>query len=541
MKWDSNVRGHNTLALAVALVLPPAGWGQKPVISPGGVVSAADYAGGSPPAGSIGSIFGKNLAAATVSATSVPLPTSLGGTTVTIDGVAVPLFFVSPGQINFQAPTYAVSDGSGTVVTTAAGVSDAYPSDFGGPSYPAVFAQNASGCGPAAALNVAADGSVSLNSPSDSVSPGSYLEVFGTGMSYLPTDLPTDGVPTPVRPLMTGYSAAGVYDFDWVYPAPYTSQYNWAGRAPGLVGVDQFNVLVPPGVREGCAVPLRVFSGDMSQPVTVAIRSGGGPCVDPPEQGYGQITWQKAENIAASGAVTAAESVTVSLQESPGKQTPAPPALALTVATAVYHGPSCPIPGFRSLDAGTVTAQAAGAAPTVLASAPLPQPNQVSGLTVYQAALPAGTIQGGNFTVSAIGGADVSAFQSTVTIGPEIHLTSDPTSIAVGCNDYRNSTISWTGGDPKAWVTVKLLSPAAPSHDYDSYRLVGQGRVSDGGVAIVGDPYFGSANPCVYYPTPMVLEVAPDPSAVPALSATGLSLGGQHTWKYLYYFTAQYN
>jgi len=109
-------------------------------------------------------------------------------------------------------------------------------------------------------------------------------------------------------------------------------------------------------------VPLRVFSGDMSQPVTVAIRSGGGPCVDPPEQGYGQITWQKAENIAASGAVTAAESVTVSLQESPGKQTPAPPALALTVATAVYHGPSCPIPGFRSLDAGTVTAQAAGAA-----------------------------------------------------------------------------------------------------------------------------------------------------------------------------------
>jgi hypothetical protein len=36
----------------------------------------------------------------------------------------------------------------------------------------------------------------------------------------------------------------------------------------------------------------------------------------------------------------------------------------------------------------------------------------------------------------------------------------------------------------------------------------------------------------------MVIEVDPDPSEVPALSAAGLSLGGQHTWKYLYYFTA---
>ena len=71
----------------------------------------------------------------------------------------------------------------------------------------------------------------------------------------------------------------------------------WSGLAPGFAGLDQSNVKVPATAREGCAVPIQAAYYDnspgISQPVTIAIRNGGGPCVDPPSAGYGQITWQK--------------------------------------------------------------------------------------------------------------------------------------------------------------------------------------------------------------------------------------------------------
>jgi len=74
------------------------------------VVSAASFAEGFPVApDSIASAFGENLAPATAAATETPLPTVLSGVSVTlVDSAGVshlcPLFFVSPGQINFLVP-----------------------------------------------------------------------------------------------------------------------------------------------------------------------------------------------------------------------------------------------------------------------------------------------------------------------------------------------------------------------------------------------------------------------------------------------------
>src|ERR1700761_5528992 len=86
-------------------------WAQAPVISTGGVVNAASYQAGIGTltrtgypqegggailaAGSIASIFGSNLAVSTLTAQSSPLPTQLGGTSVWVNGVSAPLFFVS--------------------------------------------------------------------------------------------------------------------------------------------------------------------------------------------------------------------------------------------------------------------------------------------------------------------------------------------------------------------------------------------------------------------------------------------------------------
>jgi uncharacterized protein (TIGR03437 family) len=532
-------------------IVPLLAWGQKPVIFPGGVVNAASYATGRSEdqsnlngtvteglaSGSIASIFGTNLATSTKTATTVPLPRQLGGTSVSVYGIAAPLFYVSPTQINFQIPspgdtTPGVST-SGMVVSTAAGDSDPYQLGAVSPAV-GIFTLDGSGCGRGAVLNVSGNGSVSLNSPANAASPGDYISIYGTGNGVV-YNWPQDGVPAPSKPLAIANIAGGP-TFDFVQDNE-ARQY-WVGRAPGLIGVDQFNFVVPAGTREGCAVPLQVVNSNISQPVTIAIHEGGGPCVDPPLAGYGQITWEKAITTTALHAVTETDTATVSLQASPGKQTPA----AAPVFTEggilpfgrTYFGASCPIPGYRSLDAGAITVQGSGFTPMHAPVVPL-QSGQVSGLTVYKAALPSGTIQPGSFTVIASGGADVGAFQSTVQIGSPIQITVGLAGLVLQVN--QPFTITWTGGDPNSWVTVKLVGHGG-SFDYYPYAWVA--RASDGSLTIVGYLPVGFA---IAGPVDIVVEVLPDPSRTPAFSAAGLSLKGQSLWKYTYRFegaSAQY-
>src|SRR5262249_38429525 len=66
-------------------------------------VSAASYAPVVSPE-SIVAAFGSRLATQTASATAQPLPTNLAGTTVRVNGELAPLFYVSPGQINYLTP-----------------------------------------------------------------------------------------------------------------------------------------------------------------------------------------------------------------------------------------------------------------------------------------------------------------------------------------------------------------------------------------------------------------------------------------------------
>ena len=78
---------------------------QTPEFTSEGVVNAATLSpvtGISP--GSILTIFGKNLSLETVTASTLPLPKQLGNTTVTMNGTPAALFYVSPTQINAQAP-----------------------------------------------------------------------------------------------------------------------------------------------------------------------------------------------------------------------------------------------------------------------------------------------------------------------------------------------------------------------------------------------------------------------------------------------------
>ena len=163
-------------------------------------VSAASFLGPLLTPNCIASGFGSNLATATEAATSVPLPTTLAGTTVTVTdtmGTArlAQLFFVSPGQINYLIPEGTAIGLATVTVTSADGSTVTGPVEIVVVA-PGFFTANATGEGVAAAsyLRVAANGTrtqdlifdpntrasvpIDLGSESDEI----FLLLFGTGI-----------------------------------------------------------------------------------------------------------------------------------------------------------------------------------------------------------------------------------------------------------------------------------------------------------------------------------------------------------------------
>jgi uncharacterized protein (TIGR03437 family) len=547
---------RTSIPLLVAFATQIVGFCQKPLITPGGVVNAASYAPFASP-GSVVAIFGENLAQTTLVASSVPLPNELGGTSVTVGGVPAYLFFVSPSQIDIQVPSEPMlttiypappklvgPGGFQMTVTAPGGTSDQVfvqsGDTWGRFGTFGIFTQDASGCGRGQILNVAPDRSTSLNSPNNSAAPGDYLTIYGTGLGYYAYNSPPDGKPTPPAPPLYPSSSQLRAGFDYGWPAGLWSlkpepingisaQASWAGRAPGFIGLDQVNVQIPLGVREGCAVPLQ-FSGlgflVSSQPVPVSIRTGGGACVDPPSAAYGQISWERAiVNGSSNDGET--DSVTVAFPSAPGLRIVRPTPIAELVGNnGVPSTPSsCKIQGYRNFGAGAITAQAPGRGPIALAP-----DSQIA----YHATLSNGTVAPGTFTVSGAG-AEAGAFQSSVQIGSPITITT-PLPPGTVIPNLGSFTVNWTGGDPDSWVTMTIQTETSNGY--------GQARASAGTLTFYGEPVFIPGKGFVVELQPVLgigettvtIEVTPDPSQTPVFSIPGVSLGTVHSWKYTYRF-----
>jgi hypothetical protein len=348
---------------------------------------------------------------------------------------------------------------------------------------------------------------------------------------------PPDGVAASSNPLSIDQEGThGVFDLN-----VEGDRSLFAGAAPGWVGLDQVNLQVPETAREGCAVPLRVAAQQWdSQPVAISIHRGGGICVDPPTVGYGQITWERTV-ATGTGVDGETDMLTAEFPASPGMQAPSETSFRETCSYGMIDlfGSSQPIPGYRSLDAGGVTIQGPGlsavqAVPQVVGgpmivsrSVPL-EPILVNGQTLFRAVLPAGAIQPGSFNVIAAGGNDVSSFQSTVQIGSGINMTSSfPPGTRLSVFDQL--LVTWTGGDPDSWVTMKVVKHYGTFDEYDRCWA----RASTGSTRLIGLqngwlPPGGTAE--------IILGVSPDPSNLPPLTVPGLALGRQHTWKYTYRF-----
>jgi uncharacterized protein (TIGR03437 family) len=208
-------------------------------------VSAASYLGASLAAESIVAAFGSGLATGVAIADSVPLPTTLLGTTVKVKDSAnverlSPLFFVAPAQINHQIPpataagvaTVTVTSGDGTVSTGMVNIATIAPG---------LFTANASGQGLAAAiaLRVRADGSLSYE-------PVARFDPAQNQIVAVPIDLGPDlGTATDQVFLLlfgTGWRSRTSLSGVSLTVGGLNSEVGYAGVQGDFVGLDQLNV-----------------------------------------------------------------------------------------------------------------------------------------------------------------------------------------------------------------------------------------------------------------------------------------------------------
>jgi uncharacterized protein (TIGR03437 family) len=229
----------------------------RPSISAGGIVNSASF---SPPAapGALISIFGQSLAASKALAEAAPWPQSLGGTSVQVNGANIPLYFVSPQQINAQLPVETQPGSAAISVINAIGASE--PAEFNvSAAAPGIF-QSADN----RAVAINQDGT--LNSPSNPESRGRVVAFYLTGQGPVSPVVPT-GMAAPMDSLSTatlphGASIGGA-----------AAEVQFLGLAPGFIGLAQANVVIPSGAPTGDSVSVVLtVNGQASNAVVISVR-----------------------------------------------------------------------------------------------------------------------------------------------------------------------------------------------------------------------------------------------------------------------------
>ena len=262
--WSGDLSG-TTPSASVTMNSPHAAMAittPVPYVPPAGVANAA---GSTPQAGvapgSIVSIFGVNLAGATVVGPSSPLTQSLAGLTVTMAGRFLPLIFVSPSQINLQLPADAPA-GAGSFVVSSAGQPDVQAPFTVAPDAPGLFQQVVNGQSFAVAVH--GDGSA-ITAASPAVL-GEQITLYGTGF----------GPTNPARPFGFPVPAAPVYATTDSMTVSTGSGAPLAGNgfaSPGAVGIDavQFTLSDPTLSGTNAAITVTV-NGQASNIVLLPVQ-----------------------------------------------------------------------------------------------------------------------------------------------------------------------------------------------------------------------------------------------------------------------------
>lgn len=236
----------------------------SPAVTPGGVVNAASGAQGLVPGG-IASLFGSGLTRlnGVVSAGSPPLPVELAGTSVSVNGIKVPLLAVANvngiEQINFQTPFELPAPGTAKLVVTNNGIDSAAADIPVHAAQPGVFAMD----GVQGAIVHGLDNQ--LVSPANPAAPNEIVVLYGTSFGAVAptpaTGAAAGNLPLSMTPVKPDVRVAG-----------RAAEVIFSGLSPGSVGLYQVNFRVPADAPSGSADVVVTISGASSVPVKMSVR-----------------------------------------------------------------------------------------------------------------------------------------------------------------------------------------------------------------------------------------------------------------------------
>jgi len=217
--------------------------------------------------GSIFAIFGARLANGSTGLQSIPLKTTLLGTSVdiTVNGTTTHalLYYVTPGQVGAILPS-GTPVGDGTITVNNGTMNASAPihvvqSAFG------ILTLNGAGNGPAAAFDLSGQYLGFTNA----LNPGDYFVLWGTGVGPVSGDESTTQTPADLTNVPFSIEVGGVQ-----------AQVYYRGRST-YPGLDQVIGVVPAGVQPGCWVSVVTRSGNMvSNFATLPVALSGRVCSD---------------------------------------------------------------------------------------------------------------------------------------------------------------------------------------------------------------------------------------------------------------------
>jgi uncharacterized protein (TIGR03437 family) len=208
--------------------------------------------------GSVIQIHGSNLATSVVTASGTPLPTTLGGTSVLIGGLLAPLFYATPNDVKAQVPFELVAGKEYEVQVAFNGALSAAESIALVAASPGIAATES---GAASARHLDS----TLVSNSSPARPGESVILYLAGMG------------APDEPLATGAeppadSLLRVSEAPTVSINGHSLETEFAGLAPGAVGLYQLRIRIPSELADGLAKIVVVQSGIVSNTVALPVQ-----------------------------------------------------------------------------------------------------------------------------------------------------------------------------------------------------------------------------------------------------------------------------
>ena len=243
-----------------------------PSLNTGGTINNASFAPNAPVApGSLVSIFGTGLSDTNQAASGVPLPVTLGATSLTLGGIPVPLIHAFPLQVDAQVPWELAGQSQAQLAIVTDDLNGNTTSVPLAQFSPGLYTATGTGAGQGAIL---INGTTTLAAPANSQYNGQparrgvdYIEIFATGLGPV-TNPPATGAPAPSAALAWTTNTVTVA----IGNVPATVSF--AGLAPGWVGLYQVDVEVPANAPVGDAVQvaLSVNGVPATNQVTMAVQ-----------------------------------------------------------------------------------------------------------------------------------------------------------------------------------------------------------------------------------------------------------------------------